>query len=217
MEDCKGLTALSSDFGTLLKISYTRIRSNSARPGFDFIQFKILMTMGNVITSGLILCFIVDMYAQPTLVVRGSIVDLVTASEPGRPFVLEVQVLDLVTRRPVQGAEVFVYQTNHKGDYENDANGKARIHGTAFSNPHGKLTFNTIYPRGYNNSSTGEHMHFNIAATGYHPSVANLMFDDYYKKRYDLDNPVSAIVYLNTIDEHKGALCGTATIFLRKK
>lgn len=145
-----------------------------------------------------------------------SIVRLTPKGEPGRPFILDVNVLDINTRKPVPNAEVYVYQTNHTGDYERDANDVPRIHGTAVSDKDGKVRFSTIYPRGYNNSDTGEHMHFTTSAPSYQKKNQDLIFADYYRKRYDNNNPEISKVYLKTLEEKDGTLFGEAVIYLRK-
>src|SRR5688572_31804505 len=59
--------------------------------------------------------------------------------EPGKKFTLDITVLDIATKQPIKDAEIFAYHTNHKGDYVNDANGIAKIHGTAWSNEKGAI------------------------------------------------------------------------------
>src|SRR5687768_5264097 len=108
--------------------------------------------------------------------VKSAEVKMIKGKEPGKPFTLDITVLDLNIRQPVKDVEVFAYQTNHLGDYENDANGVARIHGTGWSNEKGGIRLITIYPRGYNNSNTGEHIHFRVKAKGYSGGNAELLF-----------------------------------------
>lgn len=141
---------------------------------------------------------------------------IISDSEAGKLLALHITVLDLDTKKPVNQAEVFVYQTNHKGDYERDKNNTARISGTLKTNHEGRLRFLTIYPRGYNDSPTGEHMHFRVNATGYRNAVADLIFADYYRKRYDFENPFTYKVYLQSLKEQNGQFTGEALIFLKK-
>lgn len=143
-----------------------------------------------------------------------SVVRLTPEQEPGRPFTLGVTVLSIETRQPIRGAAVFVYQTNHVGDYENDENGVARIHGTAVSDENGQVMFHTIYPRGYDDSPTGEHMHFRVTAAGFQRSVADLIFADYYRDRYDFHNPYTYKVYLKRLEKSDKGLVGEALIYL---
>lgn len=147
---------------------------------------------------------------------EGSTVYLTQPAEPGTPFILTVTVLDVADRTPVSKARVFVYQTNSKGDYERNKEGVARISGTAHSDQNGKITFHTIYPRGYNDSPTGEHMHFRVSAEGFRSANADLIFADYHRKRYDFDRPYTYKVYLKTLEKADGKMLGEALIFMRR-
>jgi protocatechuate 3,4-dioxygenase beta subunit len=136
--------------------------------------------------------------------------------EPGKKFTLDITVLDISTRQPVKDAEIFAYQTNYKGDYENDAKGVAKIHGTAWSNAKGAIRFVTIYPRGYNDSPTGEHMHFRTKAHGYSGGGTDLSFWDFQQKQLDYKNPIVTKVYLETLEEKNGELFGKAILYMSK-
>ena len=136
--------------------------------------------------------------------------------EPGKKFTLDITVLDISTRQPVKGAEIFAYHTNHKGDYVNDAKGVAKIHGTAWSNEKGAIRLITIYPRGYNDSPTGEHIHFRTKARGYSGGGTDLSFWDFQQKQLDYKNPVVTKVYLETLEEKNGELFGKAILYMKK-
>lgn len=144
-----------------------------------------------------------------------STVHLTGKNEPGKPFTLDIQVLDVMTRQPVAGVEVFAYHTNSKGDYEEDASGVARIHGTAMSDAKGTLKFITIYPRGYDDSPTGEHIHYKIKGDRVVPGNGELLFADYYAKRYDYDHPAANKCYLKSLEEKDGMLYGKAIIYVK--
>lgn len=145
-----------------------------------------------------------------------SIVPITGKHEPGKPFTLDIQVLDVATKQSVAGVEVFAYHTNSKGDYEEDRNGVARLHGTALSDAKGNLKFITIYPRGYNDSPTGEHIHFSVKGSQVVAGNTDLMFADYYEKRYDYDHPATNKCYLKSLEEKEGGLYGKAIIYVRK-
>ncbi len=137
--------------------------------------------------------------------------------EPGKKFTLDIIVLDISTKQPVNDAEVFGYHTNYKGDYENDPKtGIAKIHGTAWSNEKGAIRFITIYPRGYNDSPTGEHIHFRTKARGYSGGDTDLSFGDFQKKQLDNKNPIVTKVYLETLEEKNGELFGKAILYMKK-
>ena len=136
--------------------------------------------------------------------------------EPGKKFTLDITVLDISTRQPVKDAEIFAYHTNHKGDYVNDAKGVAKIHGTAWSNEKGAIRLITIYPRGYNDSPTGEHIHFRTKARGYSGGGTDLSFWDFQQKQLDYKNPDVTKVYLETLEEKNGELFGKAILYMKK-
>lgn len=138
--------------------------------------------------------------------------------EPGKKFTLDITVLDIATKQPVKDAEIFAYHTNYKGDYENDPKtGIAKIHGTAWSNENGAIRLLTIYPRGYNDSPTGEHIHFRTKARGYSGGGTDLSFWEYQQKTLDHKNPVVTKVYLEKLEEKNGELTGKAIIYMKKK
>jgi protocatechuate 3,4-dioxygenase beta subunit len=126
-------------------------------------------------------------FQAPAQQAPSSVVELTGKDEPGKPFTLDIKVLDIDSKTPVAGVEVFAYHTNSKGDYAPDDTGVARIHGSAVSDANGNVKFITIYPRGYNDSPTGEHIHFRIKGTNLVASNTDLIFSDYYDKRYNYD------------------------------
>lgn len=148
---------------------------------------------------------------------NSSVVQLTGKNEPGKPFTLSVTILDVDNKKPVPGVDVFAYHTNYKGNYEQDAKGVARIHGTAVSDDNGNVKFITIYPRGYNDSPTGEHVHFRIKGTNVVASDPELMFSDFYNKKYDYNHPNTFQCYLKSLEEKNGSLNGTAVIYVKKK
>lgn len=140
-------------------------------------------------------------------------VRLTSPSEPGTPMTISIKVLDYTTRKPVANAEVFVYHTNAKGDYENDKNGLARINGTALSSQDGKVIFHTIYPRGYNDSESGEHIHFRVKADGYRSSNLELVFET---DQSIPSQPNLHKVYLEELKKTDNSFSSTAVLFLRR-
>lgn len=169
-----------------------------------------------VILNFFLLSACVEAQENKPATTNASVVYLTKPGEPGNPFTLTITVLDVITKQSIANAEVFAYHTNHKGDYENNAQGTARIHGTAISDKNGKIIFHTIYPRGYNDSPTGEHIHFRVKANGYKSEEPGLIFADYYLKRYDYKHPSSNKVYLETLNEENGRKTGTAIMYLQK-
>jgi hypothetical protein len=65
------------------------------------------------------------------------------SSEPGRRLVIEGQVFapDGVTTAP--GVIIYAYQTDDTGEYHNDQNGIARLHGWVRTDENGRFEFRT--------------------------------------------------------------------------
>jgi protocatechuate 3,4-dioxygenase beta subunit len=177
-------------------------------------QCKVMSFFNKYLLGHLAFIFIaVSSSAQPA---PSSVVHLTNKDEPGKPFTLDIKVLDIDSKEPVAGVEVFAYHTNSKGDYEPGDN-VARIHGTAVSDANGNVTFITIYPRGYNDSPTGEHIHFRIKGPTVAASTTDLIFADYYDKRYNYDFLATFICYLQSLEEKDGKLNGSAVIYVKKE
>ena len=165
----------------------------------------------------LLLSLVSSCQENPPAATRKWEVSMIKKDEPGKKFTLNITVLDISTRQPIKDAEVFAYHTNYKGDYENDPKtGIAKIHGTAWSNEKGEIRLLTIYPRGYNDSPTGEHIHFRTKARGYSGGGTDLSFWDYQQKTLDYKNPIVSKVYLETLEEKNGELLGKAIIYMKK-
>ena len=144
-------------------------------------------------------------------------ITIIRDNEPGIPFTYEIQVLDATTKKPISGAEVYTYQTNHIGDYESERPRDARISGTLMTDSNGKGKVVTIFPRGYNDAETGEHIHYIVKADGYADASPTLIFADYYRKRYDFENPYTYKAYLKDMNENDGKRTGTVILYLAKK
>ena len=173
--------------------------------------------MEKIFASCLLMLVGISSFCQTTATTtRNWEIKMIKENEPGKKFTLDITVLDIDSRQPVKDAEIFAYHTNYKGDYENDANGVARIHGTAFSNEKGAIRLFTIYPRGYNDSPTGEHIHFRTKARGYSGGGTDLSFWDFQQKRLDYNNPIVTKVYLETLEEKNGELFGKALLYMKK-
>ena len=154
---------------------------------------------------------------NPKVEKHGWEVKMTKPDESGKKFTLDITVLDISSKQPIKDAEIFAYHTNYKGDYENDpTTGIAKIHGTAWSNDKGAIRLITIYPRGYNDSPIGEHIHFRTKARGYSGGGTDLSFWDFQRKQLDYKNPIVTKVYLETLEEKNGELFGKAIIYMKK-
>ena len=178
-------------------------------------QYKVMSFFNKYLLSHFAFILIaVSSWAQQA---PSSVVHLTDKNEAGKPFTLDIKVLDIDSKEPVAGVEVFAYHTNSKGDYELGGEGVAGIHGTAMSDADGNVKFITIYPRGYNDSPTGEHIHFRIKGPTVASSTTDLIFADYYDKRYNYDFLGTFICYLQSLDEKDGKLNGSAVIFVKRE
>lgn len=144
-------------------------------------------------------------------------IKIIRDDESGIPFTYELQVLDASTKKPISMAEVYTYQTNYLGDYESERPRDARISGTLFTDSNGKGKVVTIFPRGYNDAETGEHIHYTVKANGYANASPTLIFADYYRKRYDFENPHAYKAYLKEMNEVDGKRTGLVILYLAKE
>ena len=87
--------------------------------------------------------------------------------EPGARMVISGEVFAPDGVTPVGGAFVYAYQTDATGEYRNDANGVARLHGFARTDANGRFEFQTIRPAPYPNRGIPAHVHFHIWGAGY--------------------------------------------------
>jgi protocatechuate 3,4-dioxygenase beta subunit len=94
----------------------------------------------------------------------GTITD---ASESGERLVVTGQVFGPDGVTPVEGIIVYAYQTDSRGEYHNDANRVARLHGWAKTDAQGRYEFRTIRPAPYPGRSIAAHIHFHIYGAGF--------------------------------------------------
>jgi protocatechuate 3,4-dioxygenase beta subunit len=96
-----------------------------------------------------------------------SVGTIAPASEPGQRLVVSgtVYAPDGVT--PAPGVIVYAYQTDASGEYHNDAQRVARLHGWAKSDAAGRYEFRTIHPGAYPGRTIPAHIHLHIYGGGY--------------------------------------------------
>ena len=94
---------------------------------------------------------------------------LCSDKEPGEPLIVSGTIYAPDGRTPVEGINLFVYQTDATGVYTTSGgdNRKTRLHGEMRSNAEGKYEFRTIKPGSYPGSSNPAHIHAYISGPGY--------------------------------------------------
>jgi protocatechuate 3,4-dioxygenase beta subunit len=93
---------------------------------------------------------------------------LISADEPGEPLIVSGTVYAADGKTPVEGARLYVYQTDAKGYYVPRFSLKrtARIRGWMKTGADGRYEFRTIKPGSYPNSRAAAHIHATLAAPG---------------------------------------------------
>jgi protocatechuate 3,4-dioxygenase beta subunit len=88
-------------------------------------------------------------------------------SEPGERLIVSGQAFAPDGVTPAAGVIIYAYQTDATGQYHNDANRIARLHGWAKTDAAGLFEFSTIRPAPYPNRSVPAHIHFHAWGGGY--------------------------------------------------
>jgi protocatechuate 3,4-dioxygenase beta subunit len=88
-------------------------------------------------------------------------------SEPGERLVISGQALAPDGVTAAVGVVIYAYQTDATGEYHNDTNRVARLHGWAKTDQNGRFQFRTIRPAPYPNRGIPAHVHFHAWGNGY--------------------------------------------------
>jgi protocatechuate 3,4-dioxygenase beta subunit len=96
---------------------------------------------------------------------------IVAAGEPGEPLIVSGTICAPDGRTPLEGINLFVYQTDATGVYSTSGGGGdnrgTRIHGSMRSNKEGRYEFRTIKPASYPNSRIAAHIHAYVSGPDY--------------------------------------------------
>jgi protocatechuate 3,4-dioxygenase beta subunit len=100
------------------------------------------------------------------------------AAEPGTPFIIHGQVLD-VERKPAPGIEIFAYHTDGTGLYAKPgASDPWRLKGWVVTDAQGRFEFTTIRPAAYPGREIPAHVHLTLISKCCGRQSAEAMFDD---------------------------------------
>ena len=98
-------------------------------------------------------------------------VTIISEKEPGQPMIISGTIYAPDGRTPLEGIDLFVYQTDATGVYSTEGNGgdnrNTRIHGLVSSGKDGRYEFRTIKPGSYPASHNPAHIHAFISGPGY--------------------------------------------------
>lgn len=94
---------------------------------------------------------------------------IVSDKEPGEPLIISGTIYAPDGRTPLEGINLFVYQTDATGRYSTTGgdNRNTRIHGLMRSGADGRYEFRTIRPGSYPGSRNPAHIHAYVSGVDY--------------------------------------------------
>jgi protocatechuate 3,4-dioxygenase beta subunit len=115
--------------------------------------------------------------APPDAPSRGA---LAPKGEPGQPLRVSGVVVD-GAGKPIGGASLYVYQTDHEGYYgvkpaSDSRNPRLKL--SLRTDAQGAWWFETVKPGSYPDSRAPRHIHFEVVAAGHAPRIFEIVFED---------------------------------------
>ena len=102
-------------------------------------------------------------------------------NEPGEPLIISGTIFSHDGRKPLEGINLFVYQTDATGHYSTTGGDHrfTRIHGLMRTNAEGRYEFRTIKPAPYPNRRDPAHIHAYVSGAEYPEYwIDNYLFTD---------------------------------------
>lgn len=129
---------------------------------------------------------------------------LCSEEEPGEPLIVSGTIYAPDGRTPLEGINLFVYQTDAKGVYTTSGgdNRNTRLKGSMRSNAEGKYEFRTIKPGSYPGSRNPAHIHAYVSG----PNFSESSIDEYH---FD-DDP-----FISDDEKRKAAALGSFSPILK--
>ena len=115
--------------------------------------------------------------APPNAPSRGA---LAPKGEPGQPLRVSGVVVD-GAGKPIGGASLYIYQTDHEGYYgvkpaSDSRNPRLKLF--LRTDAQGAWSFDTVKPGSYPDSRAPRHIHFEVLAAGRAPRIFEIVFED---------------------------------------